>query len=343
MYYDGTRLLSMQDLNGQQPELYICTSNRSAGKTTFFAHKCVDDFLKKGKKFALLYRFIYELDDCTDKFFKDIRELFFPDNELVAKRKASGIYYELFLDNQSCGYAIALNAADQLKKYSHFFSDVEQIMFDEFQSETNHYCSNEIKKFLSVFTSIARGKGKQHRYVPVYMISNPVSLVNPYYLELGISSRLRKDTKFLKGKGFVLEQGFNASAKAAQEGSPLLQAFSDSDYVDYAAQGVYLNDNYAFIEKPTGSGSYICTLRSDGKDYAIRAYESEGIVYCDMRVDPSFPLKIAISEADHSPNYVTLHYNTQMLRSLLWFWDKGCFRFKDINCKNAILKALSII
>ena len=211
------------------------------------------------------------------------------------------------------------------------------------QCETNHYCGNEIKKFLSVFTSIARGKGKQHRYVPVYMISNPVSLVNPYYLELGISSRLRKDTKFLKGKGFVLEQGFNASAKAAQEGSPLLQAFSDSDYVDYAAQGVYLNDNYAFIEKPTGSGSYICTLRSDGKDYAIRAYESEGIVYCDMRVDPSFPLKIAISEADHSPNYVTLHYNTQMLRSLLWFWDKGCFRFKDINCKNAILKALSII
>ena len=35
MFYDGTKLLSMTDLNGDKPEIYICTSNRSAGKTTW--------------------------------------------------------------------------------------------------------------------------------------------------------------------------------------------------------------------------------------------------------------------------------------------------------------------
>ena len=29
-YYDGTKLLSLKDINGNTPELYICTSNRSA-------------------------------------------------------------------------------------------------------------------------------------------------------------------------------------------------------------------------------------------------------------------------------------------------------------------------
>ena len=35
-YYDGTKLLSLNDIDGNRPEIYICTSNRSAGKTTWF-------------------------------------------------------------------------------------------------------------------------------------------------------------------------------------------------------------------------------------------------------------------------------------------------------------------
>ena len=42
-YYDGTKLLSMQDMNGNKPEIYISTSNRSAGKTTYFNRKTNKD------------------------------------------------------------------------------------------------------------------------------------------------------------------------------------------------------------------------------------------------------------------------------------------------------------
>ena len=118
---------------------------------------------------------------------------------------------------ESCGYAITLNSADQIKKYSHLFSDVDMIIFDEFQSETNHYCSDEIKKFLSVHTSIARGNGEQVRYVPVYMLGNQVSIINPYYVELGITARLSEEVNFLRGDGFVLENGFIDSASQAQK------------------------------------------------------------------------------------------------------------------------------
>ena len=72
-----------------------------------------------------------------------------------------------------------LNSADSIKKYSHIFSDVDRMMFDEFQSENNDYCPNEVQKFISVLTSVARGQGKQLRYVPVNMLSDPVSLLTP--------------------------------------------------------------------------------------------------------------------------------------------------------------------
>lgn len=340
-YYDGTKLLSMLDLNGNKPEIYLCTTNRTGGKTTYFARLCVNRFFDKKEKFCLVYRYNYELDDCAEKFYKDISGLFFKGTNMTSKRRAAGIFHELFIDDVACGYAVSLNSADQLKKYSHLFSDVKRMMFDEFQSETNHYCADEIRKFVSVHTSIARGQGEQIRYVPVYMCANPVSIINPYYVEMGISNRLKDDTKFLRGDGFVLEQGFVESASIAQKESGFNRAFAKNAYVAYSSECVYLNDNKAFVEKPTGVGRYLATLRYKGTDYGIREYAESGVIYCDDRPDTSFGMKLTVTTADHEINYVMLKRNSFFLTNMRYFFEQGCFRFKDLRCKEAVLKALS--
>lgn len=341
-YYDGTKLLSLKDINGRTPEIYLCTTNRTGGKTTYFGRLCINRFLDKGEKFALIYRFNYELDDVCDKFYKDIGSLFFPDHTMTNKRRASGMFHELFLDDVSCGYALSLNGADQIKKYSHLFSDVHRMIFDEFQSETNHYCNNEVEKLQSVHTSVARGQGEQVRYVPVYMLSNPVSIINPYYVTFGISSRLRDDTKFLKGDGFVMEQGFIESASEAQKESGFNRAFgANSKYNAYSAEGIYLNDNQSFIDKPNGKSRYICTLRYNGSEYGIREFAEDGIMYCDDRPDVTFSTKITVTTDDHNINYVMLKRNDFFLSNLRYLFERGAFRFKDLRCKEAVLSALS--
>lgn len=346
-YYDGTKILSMKDIDGNQPEIYIVTTNRTGGKTTYFSRLCMNRFLKHGEKFAILYRYNYELDDVADKFFKDIKGLFFNDYNMYSKKKAKGIYHELFLRKSgdelgtSCGYAISLNSADALKKYSHLFSDVQRILFDELQTENNTYCSNEVRKFLSIHTSIARGQGEQVRYVPVYMLSNKVSVLNPYYTQMGISSRLRDDTKFLRGNGFVLEQGFIESASEAQKNSGVNKAFASSEYVGYASENVYLNDNKAFVEKPEGFGRYLATFSSEKCDYALREYADEGIIYCDDHIDESYKYKIAVTTSDHQINYVMLKRNDMFINQMRFYFEKGCFRFKDLKCKDALLKLIS--
>lgn len=349
-FYDGTKLLSLQDINGNKPEIYICTTNRTGGKTTYFGRLCVNRWREKGEKFCLIYRYNYELDGIADKFFKDIGRLFFPDLIMRSERRANGIFHELFICKQgddakskgkSCGYAVSLNSADQIKKFSHMFSDVSRMIFDEFQSETNHYCSDEIKKLLSVHTSVARGNGEQIRYVPVFMLSNPVSIINPYYVELGISTRLKSDTKFLRGDGFVLEQGFIESASEAQKSSGFNRAFSSNSYVAYSSENVYLNDNQAFIEKLTGTSKYLCTLRYKNVEYGVREFPEIGCIYCDDKPDTSFKPKIAVTTDDHNINYVMLKRNEFFLLNLRYYFEKGCFRFKDLKCKEVILKALS--
>lgn len=350
MFYDGTKLLSMRDLKGEKPEIYLCTGNRSAGKTTWFNRHATKKYLDDKEKFGLLYRFNYELDDVADKFFKDIGGLFFPDFTMRSERRANGIYHELFIkrksdpdeyDGLSCGYAITINSSDQIRKLSHLFSDIQRMIFDEFQSESNHYCSNEITKFISVHNSIARGQGLQSRYVPVYMLSNTVSIINPYYTDLGISERLKHDTKFLRGDGFVLEQAYVEGASEALKMSAFNRAFAKNEYLAYASENVYLNDNTAFIEKPSGKNRYLCTLRYKQCDYGIREYPDAGIIYCSNRADINNPNRVSVTTDDHNINYVMLRSNQLFLSNLRYYFEKGCFRFQDLKSKEALIKAIS--
>ena len=353
-YYDGTKLLSLLDLDGNKPEIFMCTTNRTGGKTTYFSRLLVNRFIRKKERFALLYRYNYELDSISDKFFKDIKSLFFPEYVMESQRMAHGVYHILYMrklesvlrkepltEDDICGYALALNNADAIKKYSHLFSDVQSIFFDEFQSETNHYCQNEIEKFVSIHTTIARGQGKQVSYVPVYMCSNPVSIINPYYTQTGISERLQKDTKFLKGHGFVLENGFIESASNAQKTSGFNKAFSNNKYVAYSSEGIYLNDNLAFIEHPSGKSDYLATVRYNNVDYSIRSYPEEGIIYCDDHDDETFKFRIAITTEDHRVNYVMLKRNDLFVQNMRYYFERGCFRFKNLQCKEAIMKMIS--
>lgn len=340
-FYSGYNLLNQKDINGKTPEIFISEGNRSTGKTTFFNRFLVDQWLKNKSKFGLLYRYNYELSGIADKFFKDIGALFFPDITCESKGMMKGVYHEIFLNGESAGYALAINSADILKKNSHLFSDIDRLLLDEMQPETGRYCDEELIKYQSIHMTVARGQGKAVRYVPVYMLGNSVSLINPYYSALGISERLRQNTKILRGDGFVLERFFNAGIAKAQEESGFNRAFAGSRYQQSANQLVYLNDNTAFIEKPSGQSKYVCTVKISGTNYAIRTFADSGVIYCDTSVDNSFPLKVAASASDHQVNYVMLKQNELLISTLRWYFERGAFRFKNLSCKDAILKLLS--
>lgn len=342
-YYDGTKLLSLKDSTGETPEIFIVDGNRTGGKTTYFSRLLVNRFIKNNKKFMLVYRYKNELADVSEKFFSDIGSLFFPNYYMEDKSFDKNNFRALYINGEHCGFAVSLNSADSVKKQSHLFNDIDAMFMDEFQSETNTYVSDECTKIISIHTSVARGHGKQVRYVPLYMCSNSVSLLNPYYVAFGISTRLRDDTKFLRGDGFVLEKNFNETASEAQRTSGFNRAFAGHKYIDYSSQGVYLNDSKAFVESPKGNSRYLCTIKYNGREFAIREFADVGIIYCDDKPDRTYPHKFSITTEDHNVNYVMIKRSDLFVANMRFFFDRGAFRFKNLLCKEAIMNMLAYI
>ena len=343
MYYDGTKLMSLMDADGNKPELYLSVGNRTAGKSVYFKRMLLNNFIKSKSKFVLMFRFNYELSGACEMFFNDIESLFFEGSEMRCEAVAKGLFYKLFYNEAECGFALALANADALKKYSSYFVDVYNIFLDEFQSETNHYAPDEIKKFQSLHVTIARGKGKQYRYVRTMMASNSVTILNPYFVSLGIHKILRSDTHYLRGKGYVLEQTFNETASKALSESGFSKAFSsDSNYMEYASQNVYLNDNQAFIEKITGRFLYKGTIKYDNRYYGIREFPTDGIVHISNKADMTFPLMMSFKVDDHNQNMMMVDKSTMIMVYLKKAFERGQVRFQDLQCKNIIFDILSL-
>ena len=140
----------------------------------------------------------------------------------------------------------------------------------------------------------------------------------------------------MRGNGFVLENGFNESASNALSESTFNRAF-DNSYNDYIINGSYLMDSSAFIEKMSGFGSYLFTLKCEGKYYSVVEYAKEGVIYVSDSYDETFKTVIAVDVNDHDVNYVLLSHS-KIKTANLRLWNCWTIIYISYN-KNVSLSA----
>ena len=338
--------MNMTDINGNKPEIFICTSNRSAGKSTFFNGYAMHDFLKNGNKFLLLFRNKYESESAADSFFNEIEKIFFNGLMMIQQPIVKNVCYRLLIGKSTaekeekfngicCGYTCSLAAAEQIKRSSHLLSDCDKIIFDEFQSENGKYLKNEISALMSIHDSVARGNGKQVKYLPLYLIGNLIDLYNPYYEELGISRRLNIQCNFMRGDGWVLEQGFNESSADAHANSAFHRAFSSSEYTSASQKKEYLYTDTQFINpRIENRGLYLGTIVYKNVKYGVRYIESVNVYYISEKPDKCSKTIFAATQADVSDNAIFFkrHNFKDTLQNRL---HSGLLLFDSKKSKNA--------
>ena len=172
------------------------------------------------------------------------------------------------------------------------------------------------------------------------MLGNFVSLLNPYYTALNVSHKIQESTKYLRGDGFVIEQGFYDNVAEQQKNSAFNRAFAGSSYTKFASEKIYLNDNKTFIAKPTGNNRYIITIKQNGNFYGLREYFDEHIIYCSKSYDETFKTVICTDVNDHDINYLMLKNNDLFLQTLRNYFEFGCLRFQNLECKEVIFNLL---
>lgn len=343
-FYSGDKLLNTLDKNGDKPELYIvCSRVRGPGKTFNFTKKLLDDFMvEKTAKFVLFCRSKLELGSVAQGMFKSMMSIHYPDYDMCERIQMKGVYSNIYLTTNDedksqihCGYVIPLNSADQIKRISSLFSDSVQGYFDEFQPEDkNTYLSNEVAKFLSIHTSIARGEGQSRRYFPVYFASNTVSVNNPYFIALGLNKCIQSNTKLFKGEGYVFEKAENPGLVEVHAQSGMAKAFSHEKSIDYGDNS-WLNDNYACVEKPGnwGRAQYICTLISGNIKLGVKYYPNEMLYYVDYNVDRGSGMVFNIKYDNMEPNIPLIKGSLTMIK-LRESMERGIVRFRDLRCKS---------
>lgn len=338
-YFNVQRAKHLRDKNGKDPENVLIETNRSAGKTTGILSDFLSDFNGGLGKFILQYRYGYELSSAN-LLFGDILEIY-PElgSTMEMECHAKGLFYELFIDNKSCGFTVSLNTVDAVKKYSPVFRDVERKFMDEAQTESGKYLPDEFGKYQSMHMTIARGGGSQSRFVKSYLASNPVTIMNPYYRGWKIYKRLREETKLLRGDGWIAIFDFNESASQAVKENN--KSFEGSKYSRYASENIYLYDAMAFIDHPIGTFKSAYTIISPDGSVGVRYYPKQGIFYCSEKVDKKCDIILAVSGSTHSANTIKLPKSHPAYKGLKEAYNYGLLRFDNIESKNIVLEFIA--
>lgn len=344
-YYDGTRLLSQKDMNGEKPEIYISNTNRSAGKTTFYNRLVINRFLRGQGQFYTYLRIAGECDNLANSFFGGVTD-FFPGMQMTQKMLAKGKICQLFLDDKACGFGIPLSSAEYAKKASHIFKDVTFGLFDEFQTESGRYMPNEVNSFISIHQSVARGGGSMARYVPVVMISNLASTLNPYYRALGLRSQDLVGSSFWKGDGVVVERRTVQAAQDAMRAQPFNRAFAQGDNrysMSMTGDGELLDNTSGVSKKPPeGNMKYMATVVDRDRYFGLRWYTKFGQLYMSETWDPNGKMTVTGNFEDVTADIAHISVFPTLKFLVDAHFRQGICRYESLAAKDAYISLLTI-
>lgn len=212
---------------------------RGHGKTYATTKMCIDTGLEqKDISFIVLVRYKEDIKDLKDGWWDIVAHLY-PDYMFYSKRNI--IYAKNTLESFPIGEFIALRDYMRAKRKPR--PKVKIIFFDEFLNEENDYLPNEIKAYLSICDSVIRNRDN----VRCYLVSNHISVINPYFNYFGF---VQLGKRFTKGQHdslleFTDSEEFVAYRKTTKFGSSI----SGTEYGEFAMMGKMLLDDYTNVSK----------------------------------------------------------------------------------------------
>ena len=246
-----------------------------------------------------------------------------------------------YIDEKPFSFPCALNKYNDFKNEN--FSNVHKLIYDEFVTEDGSRLPNEVFALYNVVDTAARGRADALVTTSVIFISNSITNVNDFYVELGIDRELRTDTKRLyrPERGYVLEKVMNNAAADEMKNSPFakaMQGLVGQQYLGYA-QSNEVKDDEGFVQHLEGEMRYIVNFKYDDVIYALKYHTDFGFYYLtDEGIDKGRET-IALQREDHSLDTVLI---TNVLRQKLGlvksYYGMGYMRFNSMRSKRIFLE-----
>lgn len=323
--------------------------NRRAGKSVGVGLACIDDFFKYGYKCVLLGR--------TKDFFESKDKQGMENFWLKCWRhsphsKGHALRFEghhAYVDDILFCYPVPINRFNAAKNRD--FENVHTIIYDEFMAEDGSNLPGEFTAVLNIYDTIARSREDALQTTSVVFISNCVTKVSDFHIELGIDRQLRSDTKRLlrPEDGYCVEIVNNENVVeevvTSAFGKLCNASTAGKEYLGYA-QGNEFRDNDSFVDaKLYGTPTYLYNLFYEGKRYAVMFIQDRGILYfSDSKLNPSWPRTFSITKEDHSMDMQLLNHDLKVkMDTLKTNYGTGRLWFNSMRAKRAFLEIYKYI
>ena len=328
--------------NPRRTRTYNCLFNfiigmRGAGKTYGALKDCIDRYLNGKGQFLYVRRIKTELEKLTimhgGRLFKAVQDEF-PEYELKAESNTLSIRKNGDTKWQVMGYSQPLSTASILK--SDAMPEITTIIFDEFiidNSGTYHYLKDEVRKFLDLYETVARG-----RDVIVFFLSNAVTISNPYFDYWNLNKPYHGDIqRFGKSKELLVENVMNKALSTQKKESRFGQIISDTEYSDYAYDNKWLLDNTDFVSKKTKEAEYFITLCYKERMLGVWVDRKQWLWWISDSVDKQCNNVYAVTTDDHKPNVMLFSMGKKLgwLNTLIEAYQCGAIRYESVKIKNA--------
>ena len=313
-YYSFDKILSYNAV------INMVMGARGLGKTYGAKRMVIKNALEKHEQFVYLRRYKPELKGCKT-FFADIAYEF-PEYEFRTRGMEAQYRGPFPEENDpwtTIGYFMALSVSASAKSIA--FPDVTTIIFDEFiiETGTHHYLSNEVRTFLDFYSTVDRYDDR----VRVLMLSNAISIMNPYFIEWKISPS-EKIKRF--GEGFVAIEFVDSERFGREVRNTRFGKFISKynrEYADYSIENEFKDDTPWLVMGKTGTATYMCTYRTKYGSFSV--WKDGMRVFCQKKLPKGNQLKFSMCH-DLRPGEVFVTHRDRSPQTLKRIYRQGrCF------------------
>lgn len=352
-FYDWDKTMSYHDGESKRALLTMVVGGNGIGKTYGLRKWLVNRFLKTGETFCEICRHSSEIptisagwfgkleanNEFSDKLFKTeagiayVADRFDSDGNELDKVPADGW--------NICGYFVALSQFENVKRST--FVNVGTCVFDEFildRSKPNcRYMRNEFSLLMKICVAVFReipGDGKDRRIV---MMANAVDMVNPYFLEYGISEPPRYGFTWFNDKHVLLH--YVKPWDAEERKSETVVGLLTSGRVEQQQMfdNVMFGSSSDFVRKKPSDARFCYAIVYNARRFGVWR-DQKGRMYITDKI-PKDGLTYAISTLDNGVDVVMAKRTSPMLKALCELYYLGMVYYENPALRGGLEQVLS--
>ena len=241
----------------------------------------------------------------------------------------------LYINDELCGYAIALSKASIYKSVP--FPNVDIIMFDEFliDNSTYHYLPDEPERLLDFIETVGR-----LRNIKIFMLGNNTSMINPYFDYFNISLPYNTDIKTFKEGLILINYIRNEEYREVKRKSNFGKLIDGTKYGKYAIDNESLKDNNTFIKKKSPNSKFFFNLILNGHTYGVWMDYNSTDMYISKHFNSNHPVNITFNYQDHSEKTIMLKSKSVFFQNLVSHYMNSCLYFETLQIKSDVTRLI---